>query len=295
MVGSPSNDDTPEHNKMQAMFLKEWFQYAFIELVLGKSVYTIAQEAAHYIDKINRAALEEALKHSGELIRSLEQSKEYRAKSLKDSQTKAAKPLSVWQKEYEAEGKRYTLYITTPEERMNRSKEDLASDEKKFAEISQKLSTEIGRLAQIEGQLTDFKEAEPQRPDIKPDFECGFDVQLMATWPVEETVCVLKHGSLREFEIVTSKRRYNPGFGKLNRSRCNSDSFQRCIEIKPLIGDDFPSVLRQMKRNGADTLVVGSFNSSVCSLDEVRQMFAPRLIITLAEIKADQAKAVWPQ
>ena len=39
--------------------------------------------------------------------------------------------------------------------------------------------------------------------------------------------------------------------------------------------DDFPSVLRQMKRNNANVLVVGEFNSSICSLEEVRSMFAP--------------------
>jgi len=51
------------------------------------------------------------------------------------------------------------------------------------------------------------------------------------------------------------------------------------------MGDDFPSVLRQMKRNNANVLVVGEFNSSICSLEEVRSMFATsgKKIVTLGE------------
>ena len=50
------------------------------------------------------------------------------------------------------------------------------------------------------------------------------------------------------------------------------------------MGDDFPSALRQMKRNNAN-LVVGEFNSSICSLEEVRSMFATsgKKIVTLGE------------
>src|ERR1700758_3853000 len=61
MVGAPKTDDTPEHNKLQALFLNREFQYAFIELVLGKSVYAIAKEAAQKADRASLDALDEAL------------------------------------------------------------------------------------------------------------------------------------------------------------------------------------------------------------------------------------------
>jgi hypothetical protein len=66
------------------------------------------------------------------------------------------------------------------------------------------------------------------------------------------------------------------------------------IELKPQMGDDFPSVLRQMKRNNANVLVVGEFNSSICSLEEVRSMFATsgKKIVTLGEIEAILRKGV---
>jgi hypothetical protein len=45
-VGAPKTDDTPEHNKMQALFLYRDFQYAFIEAVLGESVYAVSSGMA---------------------------------------------------------------------------------------------------------------------------------------------------------------------------------------------------------------------------------------------------------
>jgi hypothetical protein len=57
------------------------------------------------------------------------------------------------------------------------------------------------------------------------------------------------------------------------------------IEIKPSMGDDFPSVLRQMKRNGADTLFVGAFKARACTLEHVRKMFDPFKIVTVDEVR----------
>jgi hypothetical protein len=61
------------------------------------------------------------------------------------------------------------------------------------------------------------------------------------------------------------------------------------------MGDDFPSVLRQMNRNGADTLVVGSFEATGCSLEQVRGFFGAKRIITLSEIEAIKARGVWQE
>jgi len=73
------------------------------------------------------------------------------------------------------------------------------------------------------------------------------------------------------------------GWGEPSLIRDLTHSF--AIELKPQMGDDFPSVLRQMKRNNANVLVVGEFNSSICSLEEVRSMFATsgKKIVTLGE------------
>jgi hypothetical protein len=46
------------------------------------------------------------------------------------------------------------------------------------------------------------------------------------------------------------------------------------IECKPILGDDYPRVLRQMRRSGADILLVGEFASEAVSLEELKGIFA---------------------
>jgi hypothetical protein len=106
-------------------------------------------------------------------------------------------------------------------------------------------------------------------------FECGFDIELRAVWCNKE---------LHHYEV------YHPN---TLRVRIEDSSFYEFlgrkqgarIELKPQMGDDFPSVLRQMKRNGADTLVIGEFNSVGCTLEQVRAIFGDKRIVTLQEIQ----------
>jgi hypothetical protein len=64
------------------------------------------------------------------------------------------------------------------------------------------------------------------------------------------------------------------------------------IEIKPSLGDDFPTVMRQMERLGAWFLVIDQFAGRL-PLETVRQMFAAngRKLITMREIEAEIANA----
>lgn len=45
------------------------------------------------------------------------------------------------------------------------------------------------------------------------------------------------------------------------------------IELKPLIGDDFPSVLRQMKKLKANILIIGSYQGKGASFEELKLFF----------------------
>jgi hypothetical protein len=45
------------------------------------------------------------------------------------------------------------------------------------------------------------------------------------------------------------------------------------VELKPYIGDDFPTVLRQMKTSGAMILVIREYNGAGASYDEFKQYF----------------------
>jgi hypothetical protein len=64
------------------------------------------------------------------------------------------------------------------------------------------------------------------------------------------------------------------------------------IEIKPSLGDDFPTVMRQMERLRAWVLVIDRF-AAVVPLETVRAMFKAngRKLITVREIEAEIANA----
>jgi hypothetical protein len=248
-IGAAASDDTPEHNKLQTMFLDCDFQYAFLEAALGRSVEQISAELAAKVNRETQAAfsaLEQRAKAAG--LRSVE-TLENRRKSL-------AKEIAE-----DGDRKFWIRYLV----------DHVRCSEDQLKEIMDFVS-----------QLKAPQEVKPSPPQIKVEFECGYDIDLKFLWKNEsEPLWQLLHGW--EFKID----------GKTTISGKISYCFK--IELKPLMGDDFPSVLRQMKRNDADTLVIGEFESKSCSLSQVRGMFgAEKRIITLAEIQAIQARGGWP-
>lgn len=65
-----------------------------------------------------------------------------------------------------------------------------------------------------------------------------------------------------------------------------SDEYKITVEIKPSLGDDYPSVMRQMSRLGARVLVIDQYNSATLNLSTVREMFKAngQTLVTLQEI-----------
>jgi len=177
-IGAPTTDDSPEHNKLQAMFLERDFQHAFLEIVWGRSVFKYAEQEV----------------------------KRWQPSYFDDESNK------LWR-----------------EENLAKAKQQLAS---------------------LEARVIARRPPAPPRIDL--DFECGYDLELFA------------------------------------------DGFHHRIELKPQMGDDFSGVLRQMKRNGATVLVIGSFESISCTLEQVQGIFGERKIITLAQIQAIKTRGVWP-
>ena len=64
------------------------------------------------------------------------------------------------------------------------------------------------------------------------------------------------------------------------------------IEIKPQLGDDYPSVLRQMRHNQPlnqlsyyDVLLIGRFESESINLDQLRGIFGNYRVVLLSEIE----------
>jgi hypothetical protein len=298
---------------MQAMLLDPEFQLAFLEACLKQSVYAIGVELTKKVTTVANEKLGKAI-----LIAqrdSVNSKKGLQEIQKKDSEFKNAD----WQKHYDKEREEHEIkqaeqkrlereeswpiwssslgpfpayeqwldsqdYSSWPQEvrRHNKLMEMVRSREISDYEIYQTLAT------------TQIKPPEPTRPDITLEFECGFDVHICFKW------C----SSIDDLWPEATSHHTDPNNYYYDRctprnwvktSNCVNRIDKFNVEIKPMMGDDFPAVLRQMKRNCAETLLVGAFNSSVCSLDQVRRMFTPKLIVTLAEIKAIQVRPIWPQ
>lgn len=65
------------------------------------------------------------------------------------------------------------------------------------------------------------------------------------------------------------------------------------IEVKPSLGDDFPSVMRQMQRLRCRYLVIQTYTGRGVSLQDLRKMFAANdlRLVMLQEIEAELANA----
>jgi len=56
------------------------------------------------------------------------------------------------------------------------------------------------------------------------------------------------------------------------------------IEIKPIVSDDFPTVMRQCKSQRTDVLLIGQYTGIGASIEEVRAMFPEIKIVLLSDL-----------
>lgn len=56
------------------------------------------------------------------------------------------------------------------------------------------------------------------------------------------------------------------------------------IEIKPVLSHDYPAILRQMKNQGCNVLFIEKFEADGITIDQVRKIFYPKLIIIKEEV-----------
>jgi hypothetical protein len=64
---------------------------------------------------------------------------------------------------------------------------------------------------------------------------------------------------------------------------------QTSVELKPAIGDDYPTIMRQMNRLGASVLVVGQYTGRGVSEQQMRQMFSASNITVLFVQEIEEA------
>ena len=59
------------------------------------------------------------------------------------------------------------------------------------------------------------------------------------------------------------------------------------VEIKPVVGDDYPTVMRQCRAQKSSVLFIGEFKSSVISINDLRKMFPDIQIVLLSDINTE--------
>jgi hypothetical protein len=249
-MGAPQTDDTPEHNRLQVRFLDPQFHDGFLRAATGLN---IAETTAAYADGDNRRA--------GALLRHT---------------------LAHYEQALVLADARYT------------------NDRRSGGWLEQRARAEVERLAAGCNALRDHLHPsfsiEP--PRIEATFEHGYDVCLSVAWnragyratysSGDDMVCVVP--------LQTVK---------------NEAALKFRVEIKPRLGDDFPSVLRQMRRNQprdagggvdravprsiygghagnpsiTDVLLIDAFEATGATLEQVRAVFVPYKVITLAEVE----------
>ncbi len=68
-----------------------------------------------------------------------------------------------------------------------------------------------------------------------------------------------------------------------NHVQFDGFGFRYTVECKPLLGDDYPGVLRQMRASDADTLLIEDC-AAVVPLEQIRAIFAPIRVLTRQEV-----------
>jgi hypothetical protein len=278
-IGAPQTSDTPEHNKLQAMFLERTFQESFIHARLGKRVETIGEELADkFHSKIDNHMAETRRFVAGKVLES--------AKSVSDvrliiTETKGPGPEEQYKKavkEHQMNPKPY-LAPGSFEQWLEGHSARVKQYESRETEAARTLQAHKEMLSQLLGMH--INPGSPSSPKILIEFECGYDIKMTARWEIEATI------PAHEFEYDHKRAwdRLPKSWKMVAEKKARREEF--AIEIKPLMGDDFPSVLRQMKRNGADTLLLGAFNAAGCTLDQVRAIFGDKKIVTLQQIQRE--------
>jgi hypothetical protein len=95
-------------------------------------------------------------------------------------------------------------------------------------------------------------------------------VEAMLAKPITET----KINFYRNFEVCGVDVELRPCFNSLDHSdRWVYLGFIYAIEIKPVVGDDYPAVLRQMKRNGSTVLFLERYTGQGATREQFIKTF----------------------
>ena len=240
--------ETPEHNRLQMLFLDNEFVKRLERFVFPDIFEAFNEEINYYIQEYDKN-----IEETNQKIKTLENNKE---KLLK---------------------------FTNEDERANALKRFSSKDLVSFAEKivwqdrleNYNKEYEIEELAKIE---TDLQEQQT----ILNEFETQKERFIKATTNID---CYSLEITDINFECYGWDVFYDVELKFLNGKIKKHG--QRCVEIKPCLGDDFPAVLRQIKSNseinigrgkkvplsGEKVLIIDEFTAQGATFEQVKKVF----------------------
>ena len=163
----------------------------------------------------------------------------------------------------------------------------LDESRKKLRLARENASKYLGRTQSYEKSWHDQALAEIEK--LAPDVEAiEAEVVFLRTTALKPKTTVMFEQ--RGVDVVIAWDLVFPNNDKHQNRRLE---FEMAIEIKPSMGDDFPSVMRQMQRLGARFLVVEQYSGRSVPVPALRQMFEANgmKLIFLRDIEAEMANA----
>lgn len=144
----------------------------------------------------------------------------------------------------------------------------------------------LGRVRPNWISETDFERRVSERDDllkIGPEKLQSTETELANIHQIKAPITTYVRFEERGVDVVISWTFY----------QTRSSGVDIGIEIKPTMGDDFPSVMRQMAHLRTRVLVVGDYTGRAVSEPQLRQMFAAnnQMLLFIRDIEAEIANA----
>jgi hypothetical protein len=262
--GEPS--ETPEHNRLRARFLDPWFCHALLWLIEPHWRELTDRLDAFLAERLAEAEAEEekaAVEFCTRAVeRKLSLDEQYLA-SAKTEEREARAELDEIAESLERNDRKAKWRV--PLSRALARHESIRVVTYWLGWDARQWRAAADELSRWEAALTAAEKQQAQRSD--PTSASPAPLQCSAEF---------EHGG---WDVMI--RGHLP----------DGPGAEAAIEIKPVLADDFPAVLRQIKarHNPSGTppvLVLERFAADGASLDQVRQMFGGIPIITVAEIEA---------
>ena len=257
--------ETPEHNKLQMLFLDKEF-YKKIESALPFDPSKLFHSQILNAVSAIRAQVKSDENYLEELERELKIKEHYSDEEIRKAKLQELDSVPPYTLEY-LRFEKTIKYLTGYDESTHQ--EELA----RLRDRIEKTRKNIQELKDKHNSIIDQRKDDTKYPyEVKTiEFESnGWDVFVGLKYRCEI--------DLKTEFSVSAQPQYE----------------ERYIEIKPCLGDDFPAVLRQMKANskkisGTRILLIDEFSAAGATLEQVKQTFllSDIYLIKLSDITED--------